>query len=186
MNILGKKIILRAIEERDLAQLQEWSNDPSIQSMLGGWHFPISEQDQHKWFSSLSFSSVHQRFSIDAPGVGLIGTANLVSIDWQNRNGFHGMLIGEKNMRGQGYALDTVMTLMRFAFEEAGLYRLDTDIIEYNAASLKFYLEKCGWKKEGIKKGWYFRKGRRWDKVVIGITKEDYEEHCKNTGYWEP
>ncbi len=185
MNILGKNIILRAIEERDLPQLQKWANDPSIQSMLGGWHFPVNEQDQHKWFESLSVGSTNQRFAIETPDMGLIGTANLVSIDWQNRNGFHGMLIGEREMRGKGYALDVVMTLMRFAFEEVGLYRLDTDIIEYNAASLKLYLEKSGWRKEGIKNGWYFRRGRRWDKVILGVTKENYEEHCKSTGYWE-
>ena len=78
------------------------------------------------------------------------------------------------------------MTLMRFAFDEVGVHRLDGDMIEYNVASLKFYLEKGGWKKEGVKKGWFFRKGRRWDKVVVGVTRDDYEMHCKATGYWEP
>lgn len=185
MNIHGKKIILRAIEEQDLPLLQKWANDPTIQSMLGGWHFPVGEQDQKKWYSGLSFNSSNQRFAIETPDLGLIGTANLVSIDWQNRNAFHGMLLGDKDVRGKGYALDTLMTLMRFAFEEVGLYRLDGDMIEYNVASLKFYLEKGGWKKEGIKEGWYFRNGRRWDKVVVGVTKEDYEEHCKATRYWE-
>jgi len=88
MNICGKRVILRAIEEDDLPLLHKWSNDPSIQSMLGGWHFPVSMQDQRKWFSSLSFSSDNQRFAIQAPDIGLIGTTNLVSIDWQNRNAF--------------------------------------------------------------------------------------------------
>ncbi len=185
MNIQGKKVVLRAIEARDLPLLQQWSNDPSIQSMLGGWHFPVSERDQQAWFESLSLNSPNQRFAIDTTEHGLVGTANLVSIDWQNRHGFHGMLIGDKNLRGKGYALDAVMTLMRFAFEECGLYRLDGDMISYNEASLRFYLEKCGWKNEGIKRGWYFRKGRRWDKVIVGITAEDYEAHCAKTKYWE-
>jgi len=30
MNIHGKKIILRAIEEEDLALIHQWSNDPEI------------------------------------------------------------------------------------------------------------------------------------------------------------
>ncbi|MBS1158798.1 MAG: wfbC [Proteobacteria bacterium] len=185
MNIFGKKIVLRAIEEDDLPLLHKWSNDPSIQSMLGGWHFPVGMQDQRKWFSSLSFSSDNQRFAIQAPDLGLIGTANLVSIDWQNRTAFHGMLIGDKDLRGTGYALDTLMTLMRYAFEEVGLNRLDGDMIEYNIPSLKFYLEKGGWCREGVKEGWYYRKGRRWDKVIVGITASDYFEHAKKTGYWD-
>lgn len=185
MNIYGKKVVLRAIEERDLPLLHKWANDPSIQSMLGGWHFPVGEQDQKKWYQSLSFNSDNQRFAIETPDLGLIGTANLVSIDWQNGAAFHGMLLGDKDVRGKGYALDALMTLMRFAFEEVGLYRLDSDIIEYNIASLKLYLEKAGWKKEGVKKEWYYRKGRRWDKVVVGVTKEDYEDVCKVNRYWD-
>jgi RimJ/RimL family protein N-acetyltransferase len=185
MNIYGKKVVLRAIEERDLPLLHKWANDPSIQSMLGGWHFPVGEQDQKKWYQSLSFNSDNQRFAIETPDLGLIGTANLVSIDWQNGAAFHGMLLGDKDVRGKGYALDALMSLMRFAFEEVGLYRLDSDIIEYNIASLKLYLEKAGWKKEGVKKEWYYRKGRRWDKVVVGVTKEDYEDVCKVNRYWD-
>ncbi len=185
MNIYGKKVVLRAIEERDLPLLHQWANDPSIQSMLGGWHFPVGEQDQKKWYQSLSFNSDNQRFAIETSDLGLIGTANLVSIDWQNGAAFHGMLLGDKDVRGKGYALDALMTLMRFAFEEVGLYRLDGDMIEYNIASLKLYLEKAGWKKEGIKKEWYYRKGRRWDKVVVGVTKEDYADICKVNRYWD-
>ena len=175
MNILGERVLLRAIEERDLSHLQRWANDPDIQSMLGGWHFPVSERDQRQWFEALSLNSPNQRFAVDMIGEGLIGTANLVSIDWQNRTAFHGMLIGEGKWRGRGLAQETVNTLMRYAFDELNLYRIDTDIIEYNSKSLRLYLEKCGWQKEGVRKNWYFRKGRRWDKILIGMTKEAYE-----------
>lgn len=174
MNIIGERVILRAIEEDDLPNLQRWANDPAIQSLLGGWHFPVSERDQREWFQQLSVNSTHQRFAIDAIGHGLVGTANLVSIDWQNRTAFHGMLIGEKQWRGKGLAQDTIKAIMRYAFEELDLYRLDTDIIEYNSESIRVYVDKCGWKREGIRSKWYYRKGRRWDKIIIGITKDDY------------
>src|SRR5690554_6611482 len=104
MNIYGKKVVLRAIEESDLPLLQKWSNDPSIQSMLGGWHFPVSGRDQAQWFQGLSVNSPNQRFAIESPEHGLVGTANLVSIDWQNGTAFHGMLIGDKDIRGTGLA----------------------------------------------------------------------------------
>lgn len=175
MNICGKNIILRAIEEVDLEVLQKWANDPEIQSMLGGWHFPVSGRDQRQWFETLSLNSPNQRFAIEMVGYGLIGTANLVAIDWQNRTAFHGMLIGDKQWRGKGLAQDSVMTLMRYAFDELGLYRIDTDIIEYNKESIRLYIDRCGWKKEGVRKDWYFRKGKRWDKILVGMTKPDYD-----------
>lgn len=184
MNIHGKKVVLKAIEEADLELLNKWANDPEIQSMLGGWHFPTSMQDQRKWFNGFSASSTHQRFAIHSEEHGLIGTANLVDIDWRNRNAFHGMMLGDKDIRGKGYGLDTVMATMRYAFGELGLERLDGSMIEYNAASLKLYLEKCGWKEEGRQRNWYFRANRFWDRVMVGVTRHDYLELVEGSGYW--
>lgn len=174
MNIKGKLVTLRAIEEDDLKLLNNWANDPEIQNLLGGWHFPTSMEDQKKWFSKLSANSLHQRFVIDTDELGIIGTANIVDIDWKNKNAFHGMLLGDKNIRGKGFGIDTVKAIMKYSFEELGLERLDGSIIEYNLASLKLYTEKCGWEIEGRKKKWYFRNNKFWDKIIVGITKDNY------------
>ena len=90
------------------------------------------------------------------------------------------MLLGDKDIRGKGYGRDTVFTIMKYAFEELGLNRLDGSMIEYNEASLKMYIEKCGWKREGIQRNWYFRKNRFWDRIIVGITKEDYNDFMRN------
>ena len=42
-------------------------------------------KDQQKWFESLSVGSLHQRFAIDTEELGLIGTANLVDINWKDK-----------------------------------------------------------------------------------------------------
>ena len=185
MNIHGKHVLLRAIEETDLPKLQAWANDPDLQSMLGGWHFPTSLRDQEAWLAGLSCQSTNQRFAIEVEQLGLVGTANLVSIDWKNRNAFHGILLGEPASRGKGLAVDTVMAVMRYAFDELGLARLDTDIIEYNAPSLGLYVDRCGWTRDGVRPNAYFRKGRYWDKVLVGITRERYAEHIAAIRYWE-
>lgn len=185
MNIEGKKITLRAIEREDLILLNKWANNAEIQYWLGGWHFPTNMSDQEKWYYGVSANSLNQRFVIDTPDLGLIGTANLVEIDWKNKNGFHGMLLGDKDIRGKGYGVDTVMAIMKYAFEELGLNRLDGSIIEYNEASYKMYVGKCGWKEEGRQRSWYFRKGRFWDRIIVGVTSKDYSELIARTNYWE-
>ena len=180
MNIKGSKILLRAIKMDDLKAIHEWSNDPEINYMLGGWHFPSSEVDQEKWFNSLSLNSNNQRFAIETEDFGLIGVANLVEINWKDRNAFHGMLLGDKAMRGKGFGIDTILTINKYAFEELGLMRMNSTIISYNKASLSVYTEKCGWKIEGVKKNHYFRRNQWWDEVVIGITREDYVNFLNN------
>ncbi len=184
MNIKGKSIVLRAIEKSDLDLLQKWSNDPEIQYYLGGWHAPSSEIVMENWLIRISNDDLNMRFAIDHNELGLIGTANLVNINWKDKNAFHGMLLGESVTRGKGIGVDVVFTIMRYAFEELGLNRIDSSIIEYNEPSKKLYLEKCGWKKEGVARRWYFRQNKFWDKFLIGITKEDYIEVVEKTKYW--
>jgi len=185
LNILGRKVVLRAMEEEDLPTLHKWANDPEIWYLLGGWHFPGSMETERRWFESLQTDSLNQRFAIQAPDLGLIGTANLVDIDWKNNHASHGMMLGDKAVRGKGYGTDTIMAIMRYAFEELHFERLDTGIIEYNTASLHAYCRKCGWKEEGRLRKWFFRRNRYWDKVVVGVTRDDYFALVAENHYWE-
>lgn len=185
MNIKGKKVILRAVEAKDISLLHEWSNDPELWNLLCGWHFPYSLKSTEEWFQKINNNNAtSQTFAICSSEDSLIGTTNLVDIDWKNRNAFHGMQLGNINSRGKGYGLDTVMAIMRYAFDELGLNRLDGAMICNNTISIKFYTEKCGWKIEGVKKEFFFRNGMYHDKVVVGITKAEYLEHLQKTKYW--
>lgn len=185
MNIRGKIVLLRAIERQDIPLLHEWSNNPEVQQQLGGWHFPSSLEIMENWFERSTSDGLNQRFAIETADHDLIGTTNLVEINWKDRNAFHGMLIGNRDMRGKGYGVDTVMAIMRYAFEEMGLERLDTTIIEYNQPSYRLYIGKCGWKEEGRKQNWYWRQNRFWDKLIVGINRSDYFAVIQRTNYWE-
>ena len=173
MMIKGKNVTLRAIESADVPLLHAWANDPEIQSNLDSWHFPAALRDIERWAGAFRNDSTAQRFIIDTAEHGPIGLANLVNINWKDRNALHGMYLGQQ-ARKRGYGTDTVMTIMRYAFEELGFERLDGTIIEYNQASYRLYIGKCGWVEEARKKNAYFRQGRYWAKIIMGITREDY------------
>jgi len=174
MNILGQKVTLRAIERSDLSLLQSWGNDQDIQFNLGSWHFPLSAEDLTRWFEGFRNDSCDQRFVIDTEDHGPIGMTNLVSINWKDRNAFTGSVIGDTTMRRRGYGRDALQTLMRYAFEELGLERLDTTIIAHNVASLGLYTDACGWTEEGRKVRAFFRRDQYWDNVILGITRDQY------------
>src|SRR5688572_30836365 len=133
MLIQGKIVTLRPPEPSDLELLNRWSNDPEIWRNVAGWHFPYSKRSTEQWILAHDGNDLtRQVFCIDAPGVGFIGTANLVNIDWKNKNAYHGMLLGDKDLRGKGYALDTVHAMIRYAFLELGLNRIEGAIIDTN------------------------------------------------------
>jgi RimJ/RimL family protein N-acetyltransferase len=173
MNIIGNNITLRAIELADLAHLQGWANDPDIQYLLGGWHFPTNMNDQQNWYNSLSCNSNNQRFMIVNEENIVIGMANLVNVNFKDGNAEHGLLLDNK-YRGKGYGYSVVLAIMNYAFNELRLNRLETTIIANNTASMNLFLNKCGWKKEGVLRNWYFRQGGFIDKIYLGILREEF------------
>jgi RimJ/RimL family protein N-acetyltransferase len=185
MNIKGKTITLRAIEESDLQTLHRWANDADTQDVIGNVHFPSSMDFHRSWFANLKSDPLNQRLAIEAPEFGIIGISSIINIDWRNNHAWHGVMLGDADIRGKGYGADAVMATMRYAFDEMHLERLDGSIIEYNKASFAFYCDKLGWKEEGRQRSWYFRKGRYWDRIIVGITNDDYRELLARTHYWD-
>lgn len=185
MNIQGKLITLRAIEESDLPLLHQWANDPVTQDGIGELHFPSSLQFHKTWFDSLKSDKLNQRFVVEVPDVGIIGISSIVNIDWRNRHAWHGLVLGDASHRGKGYGVDAILATMRYAFDELNLERLDGSMIEYNTASLATYCgKKVGWSEEGRKRNYFYRKGRFWDQIIVGVTKGDYLELIAKTNYW--
>ncbi|MBK9329820.1 MAG: GNAT family N-acetyltransferase [Sphingobacteriales bacterium] len=184
MNIQGNKVILRAVEESDLSTLHKWANDPQTQDIIGNINFPSSFEYQKTWFKHLQSDLLNQRFAIETKDQGIIGLSSIMQIDWKNNHAWHGIVLGDKDIRGKGYGIDAVMATMRYAFDELHLERLDGSMIEYNNVSISFYCNKLGWKKEGVRRNYYYRKGRYWDEIIVGITRKDYEELLQKTNYW--
>ncbi len=184
MNICGKIVTLRAIEEEDLHLFHAWGNDPELWRLLGGWHFPASKVSTRAWFDKMQSDQLNLRLAITTEQDGLVGLANLLDIDWKNKHAFHGMMLGRKTTHGKGIGRDTVMSIMRYAFDELGLERLDGSMIEFNNASIILYCGKCGWKEEGRQRNWYYRDGRYWDRLIVGVTREDYYSLVQEAKYW--
>ncbi|MDP2685276.1 MAG: GNAT family protein [bacterium] len=185
MNIQGKKIMLRAVEEQDLVLLHKWSNDCDTQDIMGDIHFPSSMDFHKKWFDNLKGDRLNQRWAIEAPEIGLIGLVSMMHIDWRNNHAWHGVMLGDKDIKGKGFGIDTLMTCMRYAFDEMHLERLDGSMIEYNYIPYNLYCKKLGWTEEGRRRNYYFRRGRYWDQIVVGITRKDYEGLIEKTKYWD-
>ena len=185
MHIKGKELTLRAIERTDLPTLQAWANDPATQDGIGEIHFPSSLDFHETWFAGLKSDRLNQRFVVETSERTIIGLSSIINIDWRNRHAWHGLVIGDSSHRGKGYGVDAIMATMRYAFEELNLMRLDGSMIEYNTLSISAYCgPKLGRREEGRKKNYFYRKGRFWDQVIVGVTREDYETVVARTDYW--
>lgn len=184
MNIKGRIVTLRAMELEDQEMLRYMVNDPEIEKMVGGFSYPVSKEQQLSWFNSNWNNQNNLRLIIETEEDGIIGFTNLVNIDWKNRSAFHGIKIVNKKFRAKGIGTDTVMAIMRYAFEELQLNRLDGSIVKYNESSRKLYCDKCGWVVEGIKRKSSFKMNEYHDELMVGILREEYLELVNKNKYW--
>lgn len=172
MNLKGKKVLLRAIEEEDLVMLKEMVNDPEFEYKVVGYSFPISSFQQKKWFENISKNDSGLKLIIEYENKA-VGLATLEEIDWKNRSASHGMKL-IKEAQGKGIGKDVVMTICNYAFNELQLNRLEGGMLETNIPSLKLY-EKCGWKKEGVFRQYAYKNGRYIDYYPVAILKDEYK-----------
>ena len=183
MNILGKFVTLRSIEKDDLEMMRKMLNDPEIESLVVGWAFPISKYQQEHWYEKNFNDDKNLRFVIETPDDGPVGLATLVNIDWKNRRATHGIKLVKRENRRKEIGTDTVMAIMRYAFDELQLNRLDGSWFDENVASKTLY-QRCGWKVEGRIRKCIYKNGRYRDLDLVGILKEEYDELIEKEKYW--
>jgi RimJ/RimL family protein N-acetyltransferase len=184
MNIEGKIIYLRAIEAEDLELMRTMLNDPEMEKMVVGWAFPVSRQQQQQWYAANLDNSASLRFMIEQKTGKTVGMITLTNIDWKNRKASHGIKLAHQEDRSRGIGTDAVMALMRYAFDELQLNRLESTILETNSQSRHLYCDKCGWKEEGRQRQAVFKNGQYQDLLVVGILADDYRRLVSENNYW--
>jgi len=172
--IVGKRVRFRAVEKADQHLLVSWINDPYISQLVGGWSFPISLAAQEDWFSRVMNDQKNQRWMVESLEGEPLGLTGLSQIDWHNRTAFPALKLGASNSRGKGYGTDAIMTLMTYAFLDVGLNRLWGEILPHNIESYKAFVEKCGWRVEGVFRQHIYRNGVYMDQLRVAILRDEF------------
>lgn len=81
---------------------------------------------------------------------------------------------------GRGYAAEALSGIMRYAFTQGGVVRLQTGCITENRASERV-MQKCGMKKEAARKACVWHDGRLKDRVEYRMLKTEWEENVSGT-----
>jgi ribosomal-protein-alanine N-acetyltransferase len=76
-------------------------------------------------------------------------------------------------LHGRGIATEAAREVLRFAFEEGGVVKVETGCIRENIAS-EAVMKKLGMKKEADLRSHVWHDGRFKDRVEYGLLKEDW------------
>lgn len=169
------RIYLRALEENDYLNSLKWRKDVEIWEMVVGQRYFVSEYYEKKWIvDRINSQSKNLTLVIcDKKDNNAIGFVHLTNIDYKNKNALLGILVGEKEYWGKGYATEATMQILHYGFFEMGLERIEAYQLMSNIGSIKMCL-KCGFQNEGIVRHGVFKSGEFKDLNLMSILREDY------------
>jgi RimJ/RimL family protein N-acetyltransferase len=107
----------------------------------------------------------------------LIGKAAIEWIEWTNSNAFLRLGIGAAEDRRKGYGSQALKMMLRFAFAELNLFRVTANVQEYNEPAIGL-LKKFGFVEEVRRRQGLDRDGRRWDLLVFGLLKDEWQDQA--------
>jgi ribosomal-protein-alanine N-acetyltransferase len=167
----GYGVQLGPIAMEHAEQLREWRNDPRVRDWCRQCGL-ISELDQEAWVKAQNADPTIEMFTINAEKVGLSGVCGLTSIDMLNRRAEFSLYVGP-NKQGNGTGEKALRTLCRFGFEELGLECIWGESFEGNPATSIF--EHVGFKHEGTRRNFYFKKGKFINANLYSILREEFK-----------
>jgi [ribosomal protein S5]-alanine N-acetyltransferase len=172
IGLLGDRVRLVPPERSlHLESALRWLNDPSVTATIE-FNSGISRRQEEAFFERVeSDRESHMHWAILAEDGRHIGFIGLHAIQWRHRSTTGGLLIGDRDAWGRGYATDAVRVRTRFVFEQMGLHRIEGHT--FNPAMRRVY-EKCGYRHEGTSRKRMWRDGQWHDVANYAILEEDY------------
>ncbi|MFX0042510.1 MAG: GNAT family N-acetyltransferase [Candidatus Hodarchaeota archaeon] len=173
----GKRVILAPPKREYIDTFLKWINDPDITQYLLSFK-PITKEMEEEWFESLKDKENNFLFSIlilqNDGTEKLIGNCGIHEIDWKNRVGECGIMIGEKSEHGKGYGTEAMELLVNYGFNTLNLNRLQLSVYDFNISAIKSY-KKVGFIEEGRKRKAHFVNGDYHDLIIMGLLNEEWK-----------
>ena len=177
------RVYLRALEAEDYRTSHVWRQDPRIWSMVVGRRYFVSSDYEKRWVQdAIADSHDNVRLAICLrENDEYIGNIYLRNIDWFSRSASLAKLIGSKAHWGEGYGTEATLLILRHAFYDLGLERIDARTLVTNLGSIRVN-EKCGFRIEGTLRHAAFKDGAYRDLYLMAVLREDFDEIATTYG----
>jgi len=170
----GTRIYLRDVRLSDVnGTYHRWMNDPEVTRYLESRFYPNSIESLQKYVSQKMGDRDNVFLGIFLKdGDRHIGNIKLGPINWIHRYGDIGIIIGEKDCWGKGYATEAIQVMTDYAFKTLNLNRLTAGCYANNVGSAKAFL-KTGWQQEAVRPRFFFSDGCYVDLIMLGILRPE-------------
>jgi ribosomal-protein-alanine N-acetyltransferase len=163
---------LRRALRRNTEHLRPWSaatipgEDPSSLTAVS----KAVLRQRREWKRGESFVFLMTSRTLETSIVGRIALGSVQRGVFQNT--YLGYWIDEEH-RGLGLMPEGVTAVLDFAFEVAGLHRVQAAVIPRNTASIRV-MEKVGFRREGLAERYLCIAGKWEDHAIFALTREEW------------
>lgn len=169
----SKRIKLRAIEERDLALIISWHNNPQRHSFFYEYP-PTSFNKQHFKFEKQPHNTSEINLVISTLDGIAIGTVSLYNIDFRHREAEWGrLLIADEAFKNEEVSAEAEALILHYAFEYLNLHKLYCEVFAGNEKEVLIH-QKFGFRPEAILNAHIFKSGKYVDVILLALFEDDY------------
>ncbi|UCZ86360.1 UDP-4-amino-4,6-dideoxy-N-acetyl-beta-L-altrosamine N-acetyltransferase [Pseudomonas sp. L5B5] len=131
----------------------------------------ITEGEHQQWLASLK-DNERQRVYVAIKDGQAVGVVSLNAINALHRTADWALYLDERQ-QGKGLGSIVEFWMLDHAFNEAGLEKLNCEVLETNAAVISMH-QKFGFTLEGVRRKNVLKDGVRIDVALLGITKQEW------------
>ncbi|MCP4200599.1 MAG: GNAT family N-acetyltransferase [bacterium] len=175
--VLGSRVVLRPLTERDVPLLFRIFSDPEV---MRYWSHPpfTSESEALAYLGDVrqGFESktLFQWGLCRRGDRSVIGTCTLWQLDASNRRAEVGFVLAREHW-GQGFMTEGLAALIDFSFGDLRLRRLEADVDPANEASIAL-LERLGFVREGYLRERWLVGSEVADSLFYGLLEREWSK----------
>ncbi|MFD2644193.1 UDP-4-amino-4,6-dideoxy-N-acetyl-beta-L-altrosamine N-acetyltransferase [Pseudomonas japonica] len=152
-------------------QVRALRNHADVRRFMYSDH-EISPDEHARWLASLVGNARQRVFVVMLDGA-VAGLVSLNAINATHRSADWAFYL-DPVLQGKGLGSLVEFWLLDHAFNEAGLEKLNCEVLASNEAVVKMH-RKFGFALEGVRRQNILKDGARLDVVLLGITREEWQ-----------
>lgn len=176
---------VRELSEKDIPVINKWRQQEELYSYLGAPFRYIGLAVDEAWYENY-LKNRHNTVRIvvvdknDEP----LAMGALTDIDHLNQTTMAHFMVGDPAKRGQGIGAYIGLLLLKHAFMDLNLNKVESMVVSSNKESLSVH-ETAGFVVEGVRRKCLYKNGELSDLIMLGLLREESDSALKKLEKFE-